>query len=94
MKINLAIDKETVDKLLKMYGYTTEKVLVHFHVCDEDNMRSISQELGRFEKVIAYTERPKCLDKKVIMIDDVRDMGLDEVVNKLFINVLLEKLFS
>ena len=54
------------------------------------------EDLGSYEKVIAYPKdkRPRFLDNEKIMFDDVKEMGINEVVNRLFNGFLMTKLFG
>ena len=90
MEIKIELNQDTVDKLLKMKGYTVEKVLVYyqkFHYTREDKY-------GKFWMHIAYpiNDRPKVLDDEIVKMEDVQDMKYDKVVNDLFNKALTEKI--
>lgn len=93
MNINIELSEEHVSLLLKMFGYVTEEVLVWYNKLDDEcNVK----ELGSYYKTIAYesSKRPEVLNKEKIMLDDVKDYGLNNTVNKLFNELLMKKLFN
>jgi hypothetical protein len=77
-----------------MFDYTPENVLVRYNKLDDDCY--YIQELGSYWKTIAYPmyHRPDVLDKEKVMFDDVKDMGIGEVVNRLFNGLLMNRLFK
>ena len=93
MNISVELDDRYVASLLDMFDYTTEKVLVWYNKLD-DYCRV--EELGNYWKTIAYPKyhRPDVLDKEKVMFDDVKDMGMTEVVNRLFNELLMNRLFK
>ena len=93
MNISVELDDRYVASLLNMFEYTTEKVLVWYNKLD-DCCRV--EELGNYWKTIAYPKyhRPDVLDKERVMFDDVKDMGMTEVVNRLFNELLMNRLFK
>ena len=93
MNINIELNEKYVALLLDMFDYTTEKVLVWYNKLDDEcNVK----ELGSYYKTIAYesSKRPEVLNKEKIMLDDVKDYGLNNTVNKLFNELLMKKLFN
>ncbi len=93
MDINIELNEENVSKLLDMFGYTSEDVLVWYNKVDENYQFT---ELGNYWKTIVYPKhhRPEILDNEKVMFDDVKDMDANEVVNTLFNKLLIAKLFS
>ena len=93
MNINIELDEKYVASLLDMFDYTTEKVLVCYNKLD-DCCRV--EELGNYWKTVVYPKyhRPDVLDKEKVMFDDVKDMGVGEVVNRLFNGLLMNRLFK
>ena len=93
MNISVELDDRYVASLLDMFDYTTEKVLIWYNKLD-DCCRV--EELGNYWRTIAYPKyhRPDVLDKDKIMFDDVKDMGMTEVVNRLFNGLLMNRLFK
>jgi hypothetical protein len=93
MNISVELDDRYVASLLDMFDYTTEKVLVWYNKLD-DYCRV--EELGNYWKTIAYPKyhRPDVLDKEKVMFDDVKNMGMTEVVNRLFNELLMNRLFK
>jgi len=93
MNISVELDDRYVASLLNMFDYTTENVLVWYNKLD-DCCRV--EELGNYWKTIAYPKyhRPDVLDKERVMFDDVKDMGMTEVVNRLFNGLLMNRLFK
>jgi hypothetical protein len=94
MNINIELDEKYVASLLDMFDYTTEKVLVWYNKLDDDCYNV--EDLGSYWKTIAYPKyhRPDVLDKEKVMFDDVKDMGIVEVVNRLFNGLLMNRLFK
>ena len=88
MKINIELPMEYAFKLLHIYGYQHEEILVHFNKFDSE----LVTKLGSYILRIAYKERPECLKKDIVMIEDVEGMQFDTVVNKLFNQLLFEKI--
>ena len=93
MEIKIELDENYITLLFVMFGYTSEKVLVWYNKLDDG---CHVEDLGSYEKVIAYPkdERPRFLDNEKIMFDDVKEMGINEVVNRLFNEFLMTKLFN
>jgi len=93
MNINIELNEKYIASLLNIYGYTSERVLVWYNKFDDHNR---IEDLGNYWKTIVYPKdnRPKVLEKEKIMFDDVKDMGLTEVINTLFNKLLLSKLFN
>ena len=93
MNISIKLNEENVSKLLDMFGYTSENVLVWYNKVDENYQFT---DLGSYQKTIAYPKhhRPKILEEEKIMFDDVKDMDFNEVVNILFNKLLIKKLFG
>lgn len=93
MNISVELDDRYVASLLDMFDYTTEKVLVWYNKLD-DCYRV--EELGNYWKIVVYPKyhRPDVLDKERVMFDDVKDMGMTEVVNRLFNGLLMNRLFK
>lgn len=89
MKIDIELPMEYTFKLLEIYGYHHEEILVHYNIFDSD----LVDELGSYRVRIAYKERPECLEKDIVMVDDIDGMQFDVVVNKLFNQLLFEKIF-
>lgn len=92
MEIKIDLSEEAIDKLLKVKGYTVEEVSIHypkFHYTSEDKY-------GKFMKRIAYptNDRPKVLDNEIIKSTDVNGMDYQTVINKLFNEMLIEKLLN
>ena len=93
MNVNIELDDIYVASLLDMFDYTTEKVLVWYNKLDDCcNV----EDLGNYWKTVAYPKyhRPDVLDKERVMFDDVKDMGMTEVVNRLFNGLLMNTLFK
>ena len=93
MEIKIELDENYIALLFEMFGYTSEKVLVWYNKLDVEWR---VEDLGSYEKVISYPKgkRPKFLDNEKIMFDDVKEMGINEVVNRLFNEFLMTKLFN
>ena len=93
MEIKIELDENYIALLFEMFSYTSEKVLVWYNKLDVEWR---VEDLGSYEKVIAYPKgkRPKFLDNEKIMFDDVKEMGINEVVNRLFNEFLMTKLFN
>jgi len=93
MNINIELSEEYVSKLLRIFDYVTEEVLVWYNKFDED---WCPEDLGCYHKTVAYPrdERPEILKKEKIMFDDVKGMGVNDVVNVLFNELLTAKLFG
>lgn len=94
MKINIELSEENVANVLAMSNFVTEKVLVWYNKLDDDCYHL--EELGSYQMVVAYPKyhRPEVLEKEKIMVDDVKHMEVTEVVNELFNELLINKLFS
>lgn len=93
MNINIELSEEYVSKLLRLFDYVTEEVLVWYNKVDDC---CHVEDLGSYWKKVAYPKyhRPEILNKEKIMFDDVKHMGVVEVVNSLFNELLVNKLFS
>lgn len=93
MNINIELDEKYVASLLDMFDYTSEKVLVWYNKLDDC---CHVEELGNYWKTIAYPKyhRPDILDKEKVMFDDIKDLGIVEVVNRLFNGLLMDRLFK
>ena len=83
--MNIELPMEYAYKILDIYGYQSEEILAYFN--------NLTNELSSYKLRIAYKDRPSCLDKDIIMIDDVDGMQFDVVINKLFNQLLMERLF-
>lgn len=94
MNINIELNEETVANVLAKSNFVTEKVLVWYNKLDDDCCHIA--DLGNYWKTVAYPKyhRPKVLDKEKVMFDDIKEMGIGEVVNTLFNELLINKLFS
>ena len=93
MEIKIELNENYIASLFEIFGYTSEKVLVWYNKLDDE---CHVEDLGSYEKVIAYSkdERPRFLDNEKIMFDDVKEMGINEVANRLFNEFLMMKLFN
>jgi len=93
MEIKIELDENYITLLFEMFGYTSEKVLVWYNKLDVEWR---VEDLGSYEKVVAYPKgkRPKFLDNEKIMFDDVKEMGINEVANRLFNELLMNRLFK
>jgi hypothetical protein len=93
MKIEIEINEENISNLLNKFGYVTEEVLVWYNKLDE---WCFVKDLGNYHKTVAYPRyhRPEILNKEKIMFDDVKDIGIKEIVNMLFNELLINKLFD
>lgn len=88
MEIKIKLSNEDVRNILEKFGYQSEKVLVHYNKFDAYD----AYELGAYYTTVVYKERPKVLDKDTVMSDDVKDIILEDVVAKLYNQLVLEKI--
>lgn len=90
MKIDIKLNKEYVEKLLKIYDYVTEDVLVWYNKLDDDRVIAY----GKYWKKVAYPRncRPEALNAEKIKAEEVEEYGLEEVVENLFSHLLMAKL--
>lgn len=93
MNINIELNEENVANLLAKFNFVTEKVLVW---CNKFDDSYNIEELTSYWKTVAYPKyhRPNVLEKEKIMFDDVKDIGVGEVINDLFNELLMSKLFN
>lgn len=89
MEIKFVINKDIETKILEINGYVSQTISVHFERIDCDDY-------GIYQIKVAYPrdKKPEVLNDEIIMIDDVKNMEYETVINRLFMEMLFSKLFS
>lgn len=88
MEIKFVINKDIETKILEINGYVSQTISVYFERINCDDY-------GIYQIKVAYPRdrKPEVLNDEIIMIDDVKNMEYETVINRLFMEMLFSKLF-
>lgn len=91
MEIKIKIPPYFAIKVLDAFGYVTENVTLYYNEYDSDDIVNLKP----IVKSVAYPgwhERPKSLDKEFPLLEDVKGLLFDNVVEELFNSWIMETL--
>jgi hypothetical protein len=98
MKIDIEINKDVCQTILKKFGYVSEKVTLYYDPLSDS--RGIEDapldELRGMEKTVAYLggNRPEVLNTEYPLIENCEDIMYDDVVKSLFNSWLLNVMLT
>lgn len=95
MEIKINLSNEDIDKLLDKYGYKHGKIAIYYNQYGDDDKLFRDGEDGvhlYFADVAWKGEKPECLCAKYPTNETVKDYLLERVVNKCFMESLMNVL--